>query len=69
MDCNPIVMALVTSAFGIRERTLLGDAMLASAFVSYIGSFNASYRRELVMTIWIPDMVKYGPSNTGCPPT
>ena len=30
-----------------REATLIGDVMLAAAFVSYVGGFNSKYRRSL----------------------
>merc|ERR1711871_32633 len=45
-------------AFAAEERTLIGDVMLASAFVSYIGSFSAQYRQALVTEKWLPDMVE-----------
>jgi dynein heavy chain len=44
--------------FEKEERTLIGDVMLASAFVSYIGSFTAAYRSELVDVKWLPDMTE-----------
>ena len=45
-------------SFAVREQTLIGDVMLGSSFVSYIGSFNASFRDELVTTKWVPDMIE-----------
>ena len=45
-------------AFAAEERTLIGDVMLASAFVSYIGSFTAAYRNQLVTEKWLPDMIE-----------
>jgi len=47
-------------SFAVREQTLIGDVMLGSAFVSYIGSFNAAFRDDLVKTKWVPDLVERG---------
>jgi dynein heavy chain len=52
----PLVQSI--EGFGVRERTLIGDVMLASAFVSYVGSFNAIFRTELVTAKWLPDMTE-----------
>ncbi|XP_069067570.1 dynein axonemal heavy chain 11 [Pleurodeles waltl] len=41
-------------SFEIQEKTLCGDVLLATAFVSYVGSFTRSYRQELVESMWIP---------------
>jgi len=38
------------------EITLVGDMLLASAFVSYIGGFNAHFRRQLWFEEWSPDI-------------
>jgi dynein heavy chain len=35
---------------------LTGDALLAAAFVSYIGGFDAKFRSQLWKDAWIPDM-------------
>uniref|UniRef100_A0A0G4GMS7 Dynein-1, subspecies f n=1 Tax=Chromera velia CCMP2878 TaxID=1169474 RepID=A0A0G4GMS7_9ALVE len=36
--------------------TLLGDCLLAAAFVSYIGAFSASFRIQLWQETWLPDI-------------
>ena len=36
---------------------LVGNALLAAAFVSYAGPFNMSYRRALVADKWLPDLL------------
>lgn len=38
--------------------TLIGDALLAAAFVSYAGAFNATLRQHLVEECWVPDAQK-----------
>jgi len=45
-------------SFGTQQRTLIGDVMLASAFVSYVGAFTAEYRNEFVTVKWLPDMIE-----------
>jgi dynein heavy chain len=42
--------------FNERGRTLVGDVMLASSFVSYIGAFNQAFRLKLWKETWIPDL-------------
>uniref|UniRef100_A0A3P8V3P1 Dynein axonemal heavy chain 11 n=1 Tax=Cynoglossus semilaevis TaxID=244447 RepID=A0A3P8V3P1_CYNSE len=37
-----------------QEKTLLGDVLLTSAFVSYVGYFPRQYRVELFNNMWIP---------------
>lgn len=44
--------------FEIQEGKLVGDVLLASAFVSYVGPFNMYYRKLLVEEKWIPDLVE-----------
>jgi dynein heavy chain, axonemal len=38
------------------ETMLIGDVLLASAFVSYIGAFNNVFRRRLWLDTWAPDI-------------
>ena len=38
------------------ELTLMGNVLLSSAFVSYIGAFDYQYRNELWRNVWIPDL-------------
>lgn len=42
----------------LRSQTfsVIGDCLLASAFVSYIGAFNMKFRQELWKGKWIPDI-------------
>lgn len=42
--------------FGAMERRLVGDVMMAAAFVSYAGPFNSQFRTALVFEKWIPDI-------------
>lgn len=39
-----------------QELKLVGDVLLASGFVSYLGAFDFSYRNLLWKTLWIPDI-------------
>lgn len=39
-------------------KSVIGDALLASAFVSYIGAFSARLRRNLWKDIWLPDIAQ-----------
>jgi len=36
--------------------SVIGNALLAAAFVSYIGAFSAKLRLELWKTIWLVDL-------------
>ena len=47
------------SVKGLEEkaRTLVGDVLLAAAFVSYIGCFNQKFRVDLWREKWLPDML------------
>ena len=42
------------------EGKLVGDVLLAAAFVSYAGPFNALLRKELVEEKWLPDIRERG---------
>ena len=44
--------------FDQQEAQLVGDVLVASAFVSYIGAFSAKFRHQLVNECWIPDMIE-----------
>eukprot|EP00741_Cyanophora_paradoxa_P005992 tig00000955_g5810.t1 len=44
--------------FSVLERTLIGDVLLSSAFVSYIGAFNMRFRTMLVTEKWLPDLIE-----------
>lgn len=41
-------------------KSMIGDSLLASAFVSYIGAFSAKLRLELWKTTWLPDIIEKG---------
>ncbi|KAK2951927.1 putative Dynein beta chain, ciliary [Blattamonas nauphoetae] len=45
-------------AFKKQETTLVGDVLLASAFISYVGPFTKKYRVDLLENKWIPFMKK-----------
>ncbi|XP_076154706.1 dynein axonemal heavy chain 17-like isoform X2 [Alosa pseudoharengus] len=42
------------SEFKIQEKTLSGDVMLITAFVSYVGYFTKMYRTDLMDKYWLP---------------
>ena len=46
------------AAMAAAEGRLPGDALLAAAFVSYAGAFNAPLRAELVAERWLPDLAQ-----------
>lgn len=41
-------------------RSVIGDVLLASQFVSYIGAFSSKLRRQLWQDIWLPDIINKG---------
>jgi hypothetical protein len=49
-----------------QEGMLVGDVLLAAAFVSYAGPFNMAFRQQLVTERWLPDIIERGiPLSTG----
>ncbi|MEW5311809.1 MAG: hypothetical protein WDW38_003494 [Sanguina aurantia] len=40
------------------EGKLVGDVLIASAFVSYAGPFNMQFRQSLTVEKWLPDLVE-----------
>ncbi|XP_069945104.1 dynein beta chain, ciliary-like [Cherax quadricarinatus] len=43
------------------EKTLPGDILLVSAFISYVGCFTKHYRRDLMDKMWLPLLQKLNP--------
>ena len=41
-----------------KQHTLIGDVLLSAAFVSYIGAFNMSFRKELWEKCWLADLIE-----------
>jgi len=35
---------------------LIGDVLLGSAFVSYMGPFLSNYREDIVYKLWLPEV-------------
>ena len=54
--------------FEITERNYVGDVMVSSAFVSYVGAFSLPFRERLVDECWIKDMVERKMPMTVSPP-
>jgi dynein heavy chain len=44
--------------FKFEKLTMIGNALLAAAFVSYIGPFNSKFRLDLWASQWITDMTE-----------
>ena len=40
--------------FKEQAKTLPGDVLLTSAFISYVGSFSKKYREDLLYQKWLP---------------
>ena len=48
---------------------LVGDVLLAAAFVSYAGPFTMPFRKQLVHEKWMPDLQGHGiPTTAGITP-
>ena len=41
----------------VKRRNLVGDCLLTSAFLSYLGAFTYNYRQEMMDKTWTPEMV------------
>ena len=39
---------------------LLGDCLICSAFLSYVGPFNQEFRRKMIFDDWVPDVLQRG---------
>lgn len=48
------------SNFEKEKLTMIGDALVSAAFVSYIGPFNATFRKDLWSSQWIGDIIAKG---------
>jgi dynein heavy chain len=44
----------------VEKNTMLGDVLLASAFVSYISPFDAVFRNRIWRDMWMPDIIERG---------
>lgn len=51
-----------------QEKTLCGDVLLVSAFVSYVGYFTKKYRAELLEKHWVPFLSGLAVSGQGSHP-
>ena len=55
--------------FGIEKMTMIGDALVSAAFVSYIGPFNSQFRVDLWKETWLTDIAQRGlPITNGIDP-
>lgn len=45
---------------GNEKMTMIGDAIVSAAFVSYIGPFSAEFRNDLWENIWLNDIEQKG---------
>ena len=41
---------------GNEKMTMIGDAIVSAAFVSYIGPFSAEFRGDLWENVWLTDI-------------
>lgn len=44
--------------FGVMEEKLVGDVLISSSFVSYVGPFSTYFRDLLLNQKWVPDIVE-----------
>jgi dynein heavy chain len=44
------------SNFRIQEKSLPGNVLLVTAFVSYVGCFTKRYRNDLLQNFWMPKL-------------
>uniref|UniRef100_A0A3Q1K2D2 Dynein axonemal heavy chain 11 n=1 Tax=Anabas testudineus TaxID=64144 RepID=A0A3Q1K2D2_ANATE len=54
LESENVRWAHSVAQFHEQEKTLCGDVLLTSAFISYAGSFSKKYRRELLDNLWMP---------------
>ena len=40
------------------KRTMIGDALVSAAFVSYIAPYSSSFRNQLWREEWMPDLTR-----------
>ncbi|KAL0479463.1 dynein beta chain [Acrasis kona] len=53
----------------IRDQTLVGDVLLAAAFLSYVGAFTKQYRKGMLDEKWLPDLkIRKIPTTEGIDP-
>jgi dynein heavy chain len=43
---------------GAERVTMIGDALISAAFVSYIGPFSYTYRDNLWKKVWLDDIIE-----------
>jgi dynein heavy chain len=46
--------------FGVEKMTMIGDALVSAAFVSYIGPFSSDFRFDLWRETWLQDVAQRG---------
>ena len=57
---------MLGSRYGAHTGRLVGDVLLAAAFVSYAGPFTIPFRRQLATDKWLPDLIERSiPMTTG----
>lgn len=54
---------------GVEKMTMIGDALVSAAFVSYIGPFSSEFRYDLWRDSWLVDIAQRGlPCTAGIDP-